>query len=148
MKKKLFSQLFLLFIAVATLLFAVGCNCDKSKLYNTWVLEKYGPENALKTVITGNPPVMPEILLTLTDTSKFNGNDGCNLIFGTYTPGDWCKIKFENISSTAMYCSQDGIMEQASAITALIRNANKFEVTDTQLKLCTPAQEILQYRKK
>lgn len=147
MKKKLFSQLFLLFVAVAALLFAVGCNCDKSKLYNTWVLEKYGPENALKTVITSNPPVT-EILLILTDTSKFNGNDGCNLISGTYTTADWCKIKFENIISTNMYCNQDGIMEQASAITALIRSANKFEVTDTQLKLCTPTHEILQYRKK
>lgn len=147
MKKTSFRPLFLPFAALLALLLA-GCNCDKTKLYQTWVLEKYGPENALKTVITGEPPAKPEILLTLTNTNQFTGTDGCNSIFGSYTPGGNCKIQFGGINSTLIFCGGEGIMEQASAVTNLLRNASTFDVTDTQLTLCTPAKEMLLYRKK
>jgi heat shock protein HslJ len=148
MKKKPCCRFSLPFAALFALALAVGCNCDKTKLYQTWVLEKYGPENALKTVITGNPPAKPEILLTLTDTGQFNGTDGCNSIFGTYTADKYCKIQFGGINSTLIFCTGEGIMEQAAAVTNLLRNANRYEVTDTQLKLCTPAKETLLYHKK
>lgn len=147
MKQTSFCAFFVPVAALLLLVFA-SCNCDKNKLYQTWVLEKYGPENALKTVIAGTPPAKPEILLTLTNTNQFNGTDGCNAIFGSYTPGNNCKIQFGGINSTLIFCSGAGIMDQASAVTNLLRNANTFDVTDTQLKLCTPAKEILVYRKK
>lgn len=126
---------------------ALGCNCDKTKLINTWVLEKYGPEAALKTVATTT--AKPEILLNLDKDKKFTGNDGCNAIFGTYdASGGGCKIQFGSINSTLMFCTDAGIMDQAAAIATLLRNTSSFEISDTHLKLCTPGKEVLQYRKK
>lgn len=137
-------------LIIASLFLLTGC-CNKNKLIDkTWVLEKYGPATELKGVLTEaeiTPPAKSEITLTLSDTSRFSGNDGCNLIFGDYTTGSWCRINFGNINSTLMYCQDSLVRKQAGAYSTIIRNVNKFRVTDNKLKLKTPDNELLLYRK-
>jgi heat shock protein HslJ len=138
-------------LLTACLVLFSGCQCDKDLLMdNTWVLEKYGPASALTEVLDPAdvmPPGRPEILLTLSDTSRFSGNDGCNLIFGDYSLSSWCRINFGNINSTLMYCQDSLIRKQASAYTSIIRNVNNFKVSSTALELKTGSNELLLYRK-
>ena len=142
------SSLLLASLIATGLLALTACQCDESKLFNkTWVLEKYGPESALQVVIPGTPPAKPEIILQLDGNGHFSGNDGCNGLGGVYLLGGNCQIKFDSIQTTLMMC-QDAAMQQAGAINDLLREAATYEVTDTELKLRTPAKGVLMYRKK
>jgi heat shock protein HslJ len=126
-----------------------GCHCDKNKLIGPiWVLEKYGPESALQTVISAPPPAQTEIRLQLDNTNRFTGSDGCNTIFGAYASTGKCQIRFDSISTTLIFCSANGIMQQAATVTAILKKVNTFKVTDTTLELCAPDKDVLQYRKK
>jgi len=143
------SHLLVVGLIAASLLALVSCQCDQSKLFNkTWVLEKYGPESALQAVIPGTPPAKPEILLQLDGNGHFSGNDGCNLLGGVYTLGGDCQIKFDSIRSTLMFCADSLAQKQTGAFNNLFRNVSTYEVSDGQLKLCTPDKGVLQYRKK
>jgi heat shock protein HslJ len=144
MKNK-FIRLFASFATLLSLFSLLGCHCDKTKLVNTWVLEKYGPESAMITVI---PAPQPEILLTMDNANHFSGNDGCNTIFGSYKSEGHCKIQFDSLKTTLIFCQGSGVMQQAQTITTLLEKVNTFKVTDTHLELCAPSKEVLQYRKK
>ena len=143
MKMPPFRRFAALLLILAAFPFFFACRCDLSQLENkTWVLEKYGPASSLKAVIPGHEPD-----LKLDQNNHFTGHDGCNAIFGHYNAEENCRIRFDSISTTLILC-QDNIMQQADAVTGLLRKVNTFEVSDTRLKLCAPGDELLQYRKK
>ncbi|MBK8706163.1 MAG: META domain-containing protein [Saprospiraceae bacterium] len=148
MKNAKLSFIFLSTLAVAAILGLTACQCDQSKLFNkTWVLEKYGPETAMKAVIMSNP-LAKEPVLQLDGKGQFGGNDGCNGFGGVYKLGADCEISFDSIRHTFMYCGDSLIMVQSGAINDLIRDVATYEVTDSELKLSTPAKGVLVYRKK
>ena len=140
------NQIFRWFVLGFALCFVLACKCDKTKLINTWVLEKYGPEAAPQAVITTD--AKPEILLEMDNANHFTGTDGCNAIFGVYNSPTSCGVRFDSISTTLIFCPDEGIMDQATAITTLLRDTRTFRVSNTQLTLCTSDKRILQYRKK
>ena len=142
MRIQQFSRLLATFAVLIGLIFLSACHCDKTKLLNTWVLEKYGPTSALKPVLAQS-----EVVLKMDNTDHFSGKDGCNQVFGSYKPGGQCHIQFDSIKSTLIFCAGDGIMQQADAVNGLLRKVNSFSVTDTRLELCAPGNEVLQYRK-
>lgn len=145
MKTTSIGRFFALLLTLAAFPFFFTCCCDPSQLPNqTWVLEKYGPASNLNTVIAG-PGHEPE--LTMDAGNHFTGHDGCNAIFGFYDAGKNCRIRFDSISTTLILCQED-VMNQANAVATLLKKVNKFEVTDTRLKLCAPGDELLEYRKK
>jgi len=133
------------FSILLCLLFILSCRCAKSNLVTTWVLEKYGPAAALVTVI---PSPKPEILLTMDNANHFSGNDGCNTIFGAYKSQGHCKIQFDSIKATLIFCQGNGVMQQAQTITTLLDDVNTFKVTNNYLRLYTPDKRVLHYRKK
>jgi heat shock protein HslJ len=127
-----------------------ACNCDKEKLYTSWVLEQYGPEDHMVNVLVPSqviPPGKAEIILSIGDNSSFAGNDGCNLINGTYKLNSRCKIQFTITRTTLMMC-QPNTMTQAHAIKEILRNVIKYKVTDTNLVLSTENKNVLKYKKK
>ena len=144
-KHFLISVMLLLLVSII-----ISCCCSPDKLLdNTWVLEQYGSENSQVNILDPSGIVYPaksEIILQFKDDNKFNGNDGCNSIFGEYEVNRRCKIKFGSISTTLMMC-QENVMNQASSIRDLLKRSVKYKVTATHLKLYTPDGEILIYIK-
>jgi heat shock protein HslJ len=145
MKKTFLNTTFTVLPLLFGVAFLFGCQCDKTKLLNhIWVLEKYGSPAALKTVI----PTPPEVTLNVNSANRFNGNDGCNGIFGSCIVADDCTIKFDSMANTLIFCSGAGVMEQADAVKDLLSKVTEYCVSDTELKLCAPDKQVLKYRKK
>jgi heat shock protein HslJ len=133
-----------IFIAISSL----QCNREKL-LYQSWILEQYGPEGTLVNVTfpsSGDTPVKKEIKLNLAENGKFSGNDGCNSLMGNFTSGKGRKIQFSHITSTLMMCRQE-VMSQSRAMMSIFKNVSKYKVTDTSLLLLTENKEMLKYRK-
>ncbi len=136
-------------ILLLGLLLLNGC-CSREMLLNkSWVLVKYGPKNAPVDVLTPSeivPPGTSRILLKLKGDGSFNGNDGCNSIFGNYRIERRCRIKFTNISSTLMLC-RENVMNQAGVIRNILGTTERYRVTTKHLKLYTQDGNILYYKK-
>ena len=137
----------LFYILFITSLFTLAsCACDAPTMVsNTWVLEKYGPKNALTPVLDPAPAPGSGVITLSFDGTNVNGSDGCNNYFGSYTQSD-CDLSVGNLNTTLIACSP-GIMSQASAYTTILRAVTTFRTKTNQLKLCTDDGRLLIFKK-
>jgi heat shock protein HslJ len=136
-------------ILLLGLLLLDGCCKREMLLDKSWVLVQYGPKDAPVDVLAPSeiiPPGSSKILLILKDDGRFNGNDGCNSIFGNYRIERRCRIKFTNISSTLILC-RENVMNQADIIRNILGTTERYRVTTKHLRLYGQDGKILYYKK-
>jgi len=147
MKKSVLSNLFFWVISIFALLTIAACHCDESVLVsNTWVLEKYGPEDVLVDVLhPGAPPPGSGIITLGFDGDQVKGSDGCNSYFGPFSQSG-CDFSPGTLSSTLILCFDD-IKTQEDAYMDILGDVKTFSTKNGQLKLCTDDNRVLIYRK-
>jgi len=104
-----------------------------------WVLESYGEQESLKTIIEGT-----RITATFDGAEgRVNGSAGCNNYFGEY------RIVKNNLSiplvgNTEMYCMEpEGRMEQETQYLKLLNSAESYEVSDNKLRIYAGSQVLV-----
>ena len=149
MKTSFFFKALAYAFVLIMILTTVACECDSATMHdNTWVLTQYGSNNATTAVIdpsTIDPPGGGEITLRF-DDGNVNGNDGCNLYFGTYSQNN-CNLSIGNLSTTLIYCFPPIIMTQASTYKNILVDVQTFSTANNQLKLCTSDDRVLIFEK-
>jgi len=128
----LFTGILLIALAVSACAGATGGS--EADLNGTaWTLESYGGKNLLsETTMTAN-----------FSSGEINGSASCNQYFGAYEiKGD--QITLEGLGWTEMAClNPEGIMEQESAIMALLSKAVSYQIEGGKLSLQTAGGEEL-----
>lgn len=109
----------------------------------TWILESYGEQGNLLTVLEGT-----EITATFGSAEKrVNGSAGCNGYFGDYELSN-NKLTFLVMGHTEMYCMEpEGAMEQETQYLKTLNNAESYQVKDGTLQV-NSGNEILIYTTK
>jgi len=124
----------ILFIALALSACAGATGGSEVDLNGTaWTLESYGGKNLLsESTMTAN-----------FSSGEINGSASCNQYFGAYEiKGD--QITLEGLGWTEMAClNPEGIMEQESAIMALLSKAVSYQIEGGKLRLQTAGGEEL-----
>jgi heat shock protein HslJ len=104
-----------------------------------WVLEQYGTQGSLQSVITGKEPTVKFD----SATGKVSGSGGCNGYSGSYTK-DKDKITVTGMSSTMMLCMPSTVMQQESEFFSELRNAVSYRVTGGKLEItCTESRLLI-----
>ena len=128
----LFTGILLITLAVSACAGATGGS--EADLNGTaWTLESYGGKDLLsETTMTAN-----------FSSGEINGSASCNQYFGAYEiKGD--QITLEGLGWTEMAClNPEGIMEQESAIMALLSKAVSYQIEGGKLSLQTAGGEEL-----
>jgi heat shock protein HslJ len=95
-----------------------------------WHLNLYKTEqNTLEAPLNDR-----KITLLFSSDGKITGHSGCNMYFGNYQ-FDLNSIIIKELSSTAMACLQNQIMEQENIFLKDLRNVRGYEVTASELNL-------------
>ena len=134
----------LLILSGLGLFFLSSCQCDEDILKsNTWILQKYGPEDALISVLDPGSTSAPSpgvVTLTFQDGSV-SGNDGCNSFFGVFEQTG-CKLQVDSLQNTLVLCSEE-IMAQAGAFQTILKSVSSFKTKKGRLRLHTEDDQVL-----
>jgi len=132
-----------LFVIIATTL--SFCSCSKvaedtiTIEDTTWVLESYGEQGNLQTVLEGT-----EITATFESAEgQVKGSAGCNSYFGDYQV-DKNKLSIPMMAHTEMYCMEpEGVMEQETQYLRLLSTAESYEVIEGKLQIIADSQVLV-----
>jgi len=104
-----------------------------------WVLESYGEQGNLKTVLEGT-----EITATFdSDERRVTGSAGCNSYFGEFQI-DKNKLSIPMVGNTEMYCMEpEGTMEQETQYLRLLSAAGSYEVNGGKLRIISGTQTLV-----
>ncbi len=78
------------------------------------------------------------------DQNRLTGNAGCNQIFGKFSIKGK-KINFGEITTTKMFCSEDGVMKLESDLTNALEKVTRFEKSGWTLNLYANKKLILKF---
>ncbi len=80
-----------------------------------------------------------------TDQNRLTGNAGCNQMFAKVSiKGN--KIKFGEISTTKMFCGEEGVMKLESDLTSTLEKVTRFEKSGSILKLYAGNRLTLKFK--
>lgn len=107
----------------------------------TWILQSYGPANALT-------PALPDSRVTLIfdfDAKSAGGNSGCNHYSASFTiKGD--NLSFGDAVGTLMACSPNEIMEQETMYINMLAQVESYQVDGNSLVLLTKSGSALHFQ--
>lgn len=114
--------------ALTALVFALVLNsCDTTKKTLDMNEELLKSGNYVVKTINGEVPKTKAPKFTIdVEGSSFNGNSGCNSIFGAATISDK-NIEFGNLASTEMYCDEE-IMDTERAFFDALNNTGSYAI--------------------
>jgi heat shock protein HslJ len=121
----------LLLIIILAGISLTACNSTQTDLTGPdWVLESYGPADALKPVIT-TTKVTARIDLK---TGQISGSGGCNH-YGAKIKVTGNRLSVSNLSSTAMGCLAEGVGDQETAFLKLLQDAADYQINNHKLTI-------------
>ncbi len=136
MKKKLYFVIVIL-IVMLTLAACGGIGAQNAADLDgtSWVLSSYRNTTPIETTI-------PTIVFK---DGEVSGSASCNHYGGSFqVDGD--KISFGAMFMTEMYCvDPEGVMDQESVYLEMLGNAERFELSDSQLVIFTVDSESLTF---
>ena len=105
----------------------------------TWVLESYGDQGNLQTVLEGT-----EITATFESAEgQVKGSASCNSYFGSYELNN-SNLSIFQIGNTEMYCMEpEGVMEQETQYLRLLSAAESYEIIEGKLRIIAGSELVV-----
>lgn len=106
--------------------------------HTNWTLQSYTDNTGIMVpVITGTG-----VTARFSPDGSIGGSSGCNHYAASYSTRDYTII-VSNVTTTLMFCSDPGVMDQESAFQNDLPKASDFRMSDSYLKLYDAAGKPL-----
>ncbi|WP_291855787.1 META domain-containing protein [Marinilabilia sp.] len=93
-----------------------------------------------KTIDSKDGERKPHVIFDA-EEDRVHGYAGCNSFFGDYQVEDDGTVRFENIASTKMYCSEK--MEMETAFLQALQNCDKLSVDNNTMQLMDAENKVI-----
>lgn len=119
-------------LSVLILITVIGCNTSKKTLNMNKANQELTGSYTVLTMHDAAPKTNAPKFSFYAKDNSFQGNTGCNSVFGTYN-SEGQNLDLSELAVSEMYCAEEGVMETERTFLDILNNTGSYKITENTL---------------